>query len=64
MGECVCQCGEQATTLESCRHPGCKVVGCESCDEVTWCCSEYDEADGEFFCTKHSYPEPKSQTGG
>lgn len=51
-----CLCGEpNPDNLESCRHPGCDVVGCESCEEVNWRCSEFDEADGDWFCTEHCY---------
>jgi hypothetical protein len=47
----VCQCGEERpSNLTYCASPGCVNMGCDSCDEVEWCCHPHDEADGDYFC--------------
>jgi len=47
----MCQCGDdESNNLERCRNPGCTNTGCDACGEVEWCCSEHDEANGDYFC--------------
>lgn len=51
----VCSCGEERPhNVTYCRHPGCDKTGCDSCCEVNWCHSEFDEANGDYFCSEHS----------
>lgn len=52
----VCQCGERRPDgIAYCHHPGCERTGCDACGEIEWCCSPYDEADGDYFCSEHRY---------
>jgi len=53
-----CDCGDSDPwNVVTCV--GCGATGCDSCEHVDWCCCEYDDSDGEYFCKECRTNEPE-----